>query len=151
VEDRDEDLVHIGFDLWYVENGIKFMIRENRDSTYPPHYGPEGYSEEYIFSAPSPESSLYYRVNAVDMAGHRLDTGDVWWNKNGAAVIEDDAQETRSPDSQDAARHNSFFGGPWVGNFLLLIVIGGLPALLGIIFWLRRPGRRVSLNNRIEE
>lgn len=74
---------------------IEARYHENRDKAYPPRYRPEGYSEDYVFSAPSPESSLYYRVYAVDMAGHRLDTGDVCWNKNGAAVIKDNAQETR--------------------------------------------------------
>ncbi|MFZ5632650.1 MAG: hypothetical protein ACOY40_07355 [Bacillota bacterium] len=151
VEDGDEDLVHIGFDLWYVENGIKFMIHENRDKAYPPRYGPEGYPEDYVFSAPSPESSLYCRVYAVDMAGHRLDTGDVRRNKNDAAVIKDNAQETRGPDSKDTARPNNISGGPWEGNYLFMAVIGGLPALPGIIFWLCCSRRRASVNNRMEK
>jgi len=74
-------MVRIGFDLWYVKNGIKFTIHENLDNPHPPRYGPEGYREDLIFEAPSPESSIYYRVIAVDMAGHRLDTGDVRWSK----------------------------------------------------------------------
>jgi len=151
VEDRDEDLVHIGFGLWYVKNGIKFMIHENRDNAYPPRYGPEGYTEDYVFSAPSPESNLYYRIEAVDMAGHRLDTGDVRWNKNDSAVIKDSAQEAHGPDGKDNLLTNNGSCDSWEGKYLYFIVIGGLQALLVIIFCSANRGGEQTKSIRSEK